>query len=141
MPGATAIKTTWLVASHIPIIFPSGEQTSCPSDVQEVEPGVVAAEPDEPLAPAAGPLEPVVEPVAIAVGISVARTVATVGAAVAAAVVADICMVAPSWKTPPASDGAAEALLLDAAGEVFPPAGLPEDDPPVVQVPIGGQVS
>lgn len=101
--------------------------------MQEAEPGILAADPDEPLVPATGAVEVVVEPVVTAVGTSVARMVATVGAAVA-----DSCMVAPSWKTPPASDGAAEGLLLGAAGEAFPPAELPAEDPPVAQVPIGG---
>lgn len=42
VPGATAMKTTWLVASHVPICLPSGEQTDRPGVVQPPAPGAGA---------------------------------------------------------------------------------------------------
>lgn len=97
MPGATGIKTTWLVVSHIPIIFPSGEQTSCPGDVQEVVLGTVAVDTEVLSGPVAGAAEAVDEPVGTAVGMSLARMVATAEAAVEV----EVCMVAPWLKIPP----------------------------------------
>ena len=119
------MKTTWLVWSHIPIIFPSGEQTSWPGDVQEAVPAMVAVDPEEPASPAAGAAEAAVEPVGAEVGISVAKMVATVEAAA----VLVICTVGAGPKTLPTLDWAAKRALLEAAGAALPPAELPEDPP------------
>ena len=50
VPDATGVKTTWLIWSHMPIIVPSGEQTSTPG-VEQLEPLVDGAPVDgEPVA-------------------------------------------------------------------------------------------